>query len=119
MRVLWTIAIVGCLIAPASAHAQTPYDGTWNVTTQTRTGSCEPTAHYALTVVDGKVSGPDYVSGTVSRSGNVRVSIGAAYANGQLGGVPDLVNGTRLLAGLLAAAGGKRQNSEAEWFRVS
>jgi hypothetical protein len=86
MRLLWLIAYLGWLVAPASANAQTPYDGTWNVTTQTRTGSCEPTAHYALTVVDGKVSGPENVSGTVSRSGNVRVSIGAAYANGQLGG---------------------------------
>ena len=84
MRIFWTIAMVGCLTAPASANAQTPYDGTWNVTTQTRTGSCEPTAHYAITVVDGKVSGLADVSGTVSRSGNVRVSIGAAYANGQL-----------------------------------
>jgi hypothetical protein len=86
MRVLWKIVMVGCLTASASASAQTPYDGTWNVTTRTRTGSCEPSAHYALTVVDGKVSGPENVSGTVSRSGNVRVSIGAAYANGQLGG---------------------------------
>jgi hypothetical protein len=86
MRILRTIATLGCLAAPAFANAQTPYDGIWNVTTQTRTGSCEPTAHYALTVLDGKVSGPENVSGTVSRSGNVRVSIGAAYANGQLGG---------------------------------
>jgi hypothetical protein len=86
MRVLRTIAIVGCLTAPTSADARTPYDGTWNVTTQTGTGGCEPTAHYALTVVDGKVSGVPNVSGTVSRSGNVRVSIGTAYAIGQLEG---------------------------------
>jgi hypothetical protein len=86
MRILRTIAIVGCLTAPASANAQTPYDGTWNVTTQTRMGSCEPTAHYAITVLDGKISGLANVSGTVSQSGNVRVSIGAAYANGQLEG---------------------------------
>jgi hypothetical protein len=86
MRIFSIIAMVGCLTAPASANAQTPYDGTWNVTTQTRTGSCEPTAHYALTVVDGKISGPENMWGTVSRSGNVRVSIGAAYANGQLAG---------------------------------
>jgi hypothetical protein len=85
MRLLWIIAIIGgCLTVPASANAQTPYDGTWNVTTQTRTGSCEPTAHYAITIVDGKVSGLADVSGTVSRSGNVRVSMGGAYANGQL-----------------------------------
>jgi hypothetical protein len=79
MRVFSIIAMVGCLTASAAASAQTPYDGTRNVTTQTRTGSCEPTVHYALTVVDGKVSGPENVSDTVSRSGNVWVSIGAAY----------------------------------------
>ena len=53
---------------------------------QTRTGSCDPTASYAVTVQDGKVSGPGKESGTVSRSGNVRVSLGAAYAIGQLDG---------------------------------
>jgi hypothetical protein len=86
MRVFWTIAIVGCLTVPACAYAQTPYDGMWDVTSQTRTGSCEPTAHYAITVGDGKVSGRANVSGTVSRSGKVRVAIGGAYANGQLEG---------------------------------
>jgi hypothetical protein len=87
MRLFWIIAIIGgCLTVPASANAQTPYDGTWNVTTQTRAGSCEPTAHYAITVVGGKVSGLADVSGSVSRSGNVRVSMGGTYASGQLEG---------------------------------
>ena len=82
----WTFSVLGFLMMSAPAAAQTPYDGTWNVKIQTRTGSCDPTANYPVTVVDGKVSGPANVSGTVSRSGNVRVSIGAAYANGQLEG---------------------------------
>jgi hypothetical protein len=87
MRALWIFACVaGCIVAPAFANAQTPYDGTWSVTVQTKAGSCDPTASYAVTVLDGKVSGPANVSGTVSRSGAVRVSIGAAYANGQLDG---------------------------------
>jgi hypothetical protein len=86
MRVLWTLAMFGCLAGVCSAKAQSPYDGTWNVTVHTKTGSCEPTANYAVSVNDGNVSGPANVSGTVSRSGNVRVSIGAAYANGQLEG---------------------------------
>jgi hypothetical protein len=84
MRFGW-ITMFGCLFATI-ANAQTPYDGMWNVTIQTKAGSCEPSSHYAVTVADGKVSGPANVSGTVSRSGNVRVSIGAAYANGQLDG---------------------------------
>jgi hypothetical protein len=82
----YTITMLCCLAAPCVARAQTPYDGVWNVTIQTSAGSCEPSTQYAVTVADGKVSGPQNVSGTVGRSGNVRVSIGAAYANGQLDG---------------------------------
>ena len=51
-----------------SAQAQTPYDGTWNVTIHTQTGSCEPTASYPLMVADGVVSAPGAaVSGKVGR----------------------------------------------------
>jgi len=83
---IWTITTVCYLAASSVAKAETAYDGVWNVTIQTNAGSCERTAQYAVTVADGKVSGPQNVSGTVGRSGNVRVSIGAAYANGQLDG---------------------------------
>lgn len=62
MRILWTAAALACLSAPAAA-AQ-PYDGTWNVAIQTKAGSCDPTANYAVTVTEGKVSGPANVSGT-------------------------------------------------------
>jgi hypothetical protein len=74
-------------LACAPASAQSPYDGSWNVTIVTKAGSCEPTAHYPLTVNDGKVSaaGAD-VTGSVGREGMVRVSIGGAYANGYLSG---------------------------------
>jgi type 1 fimbria pilin len=82
----WTFSVLGFLTMSTPAAAQTPYDGTWNVTIQTKAGSCDPTASHDVTVSDGKVSGPANVSGTVGRSGNVRVSIGAAYANGQLDG---------------------------------
>jgi hypothetical protein len=74
-------------VTAAPAFAQTPYDGLWSVTIVTKTGSCEPSARYPLTVADGKVSaaGAD-VSGSVGREGNVRVSISGAHANGQLSG---------------------------------
>jgi hypothetical protein len=84
MRIMGVPALFGVLIAAAPAVAQTPYDGLWNVTIVTKAGSCEPTAHYAVTVADGKISGPQNVSGVVGREGNVKVSIGSAYANGQL-----------------------------------
>src|ERR1700682_6102920 len=74
-------------LSAAPAAAQTPYDGLWNVTIVTKAGSCEPSTRSTLTVADGKVSaaGAD-VSGSIGREGLVRVSIGGAYANGQLNG---------------------------------
>jgi type 1 fimbria pilin len=79
-------ALTAALIA-APAVAQTPYDGLWNVTVVTKSGSCEPQTRSTLTITDGKVSaaGAD-VTGSIGREGVVRVSIGGAYANGQLSG---------------------------------
>src|ERR1700744_4586830 len=81
-------SLVACsLIASAPANAQTPYDGLWNVTVVTKTGSCEASTSSTLTVADGKISAPGAeVSGSVGREGLVRVSINGAYANGQLSG---------------------------------
>jgi hypothetical protein len=73
-----------CIVAPA--FAQMPYDGLWNVTVLTKTGSCQPSVQYPLTVTDGKVSGAADVSGSIGREGFVKVSIRGAYANGQLTG---------------------------------
>jgi hypothetical protein len=82
-----TFILAAGSIAAVPALAQTPYDGLWNVTIITKTGSCEATAHYPLTVSDGKISaGGAEVSGHVGREGIVKVSIGPAFANGQLNG---------------------------------
>jgi type 1 fimbria pilin len=74
-------------IASAPAMAQTPYDGLWSVTVVTKSGTCEPQTRSTLTITDGKVSaaGAD-VTGSIGREGVVKVSIGGAYANGQLSG---------------------------------
>ena len=73
--------------ASAPAVAEQPYDGTWNVTIVTKSGTCEPTASSTVTVTDGKVSSAGAnVSGSIGREGLVRVSINGAYANGQLSG---------------------------------
>ena len=72
-------------LSAMSAQAQSPYDGTWQVTINTQTGSCEPTASYPLTVTDGVISAAgEQVSGKVGREGVVKVSIRGVYANGQL-----------------------------------
>jgi hypothetical protein len=81
-----SILAAGAGLAAAPAIAQTPYDGLWQVTIVTKTGSCEASAHSTLTVADGKISGPADVSGRIGREGLVQVSINGAHANGQLSG---------------------------------
>jgi hypothetical protein len=74
-------------LASAPAFAQQPYDGTWNVTIVTKSGSCEPTASSTLIVTEGKISASGAnISGSIGHEGLVRVSINGAYANGQLSG---------------------------------
>src|SRR5436305_13475146 len=82
-----SIILATASFAAAPVLAQSAYDGLWTVTIMTKTGSCEASARYPLTVADGKVSaaGAD-VSGHVGREGSVRVSISGAHANGQLSG---------------------------------
>jgi hypothetical protein len=81
----FVIAATGLVAAPAVARS--PYDGLWQVTVVTKTGSCDPQTSSTLTVTDGKISAPGAdVSGSVGREGLVRVSIHGAYANGQLSG---------------------------------
>lgn len=77
--------VAGALVAEP-AFAQTSYDGLWNVTILTRTGSCEPSSQYPLTVLDGRVSGAGDASGSIGHQGIVRVSVRGVYANGQLNG---------------------------------
>jgi hypothetical protein len=75
------------MVFAAAASAQQPYDGLWQVTVMTKTGSCEPSTISTLTVSDGKITAQGAaISGSVGREGLVRVSINGAYANGQLNG---------------------------------
>ena len=72
-------------LSAAPATAQQPYDGLWQVTVVTKSGSCDAQSTSTVTVADGKISGGP-VSGSVGSGGLVRVSINGAYAAGQLSG---------------------------------
>jgi hypothetical protein len=72
-------------LAAAPVSAQSPYDGLWQVTVVTKTGSCDAQTTSTVNVADGKISGGP-VSGSVGSGGLVKVSINGAYANGQLNG---------------------------------
>ena len=84
---LAALATSATILAAAPVSAQQPYDGLWQVTVVTKTGSCEPSTSSTVTVSEGKISAQGAaISGTVGSGGLVRVSINGAYANGQLSG---------------------------------
>ena len=88
IRVLFSASLFAAAsLATAPASAQQPYDGLWQVTVVTKTGSCDAQTTSTLTVAEGKVSSSGApISGSVGSGGLVRVSINGAYANGQLSG---------------------------------
>ncbi|WP_225121703.1 hypothetical protein [Bradyrhizobium sp. BRP22] len=84
---LFTSLLGSAALFSAPVSAQQPYDGLWQVTVVTKTGSCEPSTSSTVTVTEGQISAPGAaISGKVGREGLVRVSINGAYANGQLSG---------------------------------
>jgi hypothetical protein len=80
------LVFVAAPLASGPALPQTPYDGQWIVTVITKTGSCEPSSKFPLTVLDGRVSGSGEVSGSIGYQGIVRVVIRGVYASGHLNG---------------------------------
>ena len=87
IRDLFFASLVASAVAVAAApvSAQQPYDGLWQVTIVTKSGSCDAQTTSTVSVADGKISGGP-VSGSVGSGGLVRVSINGAYAAGQLSG---------------------------------
>jgi hypothetical protein len=84
--VVFLLVLSAAATFAAPAIARTDYDGVWNVTVVTGTGSCQPSTFYPLVVADGKVSGAADLSGNVGPNGAVRASLRGAFANGQLSG---------------------------------
>ena len=93
---LTTIAVgTACVLAFADgALARGPYDGSWSVSVQGRSGSCAgANASYNLQIINGSVhyyGGDARVSGRVSRGGAVFVHVvnaqGSAAGSGRLRG---------------------------------
>jgi hypothetical protein len=72
-RRIVAFSLIAAAFTIAPAYAQQAYDGLWNVTILTRTGNCEPSVHYPLTVTNGRVSGAADVLGSIGREGIVKV----------------------------------------------
>jgi hypothetical protein len=101
---LLAVAAFAGAIAAGTAYAATPFDGGWTVAITTTRGSCDSGSSFGLQVHDGVVSGYGgfSVSGRVSPSGAVQVSISAGDQR---------ANGTGRLAG--SSGGGTWRGSGA------
>jgi hypothetical protein len=84
---LSSVVIVATVVIAAAAtidtaHAASPFDGSWTVQINTHRGACDPSSSFGVQIHDGVVSGA--VTGRVSKSGAVTVSVssGSSNANG-------------------------------------
>jgi hypothetical protein len=78
---LATAFAVSAIAAVPSANAAS-FDGPWSVVVTTRSGPCDPSYRYGVMIRGGNVSylggGAVSVSGRVSKSGHVSVSVSTA-----------------------------------------
>jgi len=83
------LAIGLCVGGASVAHASSNYDGSWSVSVHSKLAKCEnATAYYSFRVENGKVvaaSGDATVSGRVTESGQVTVSIRHSDGHGASG----------------------------------
>jgi hypothetical protein len=93
MSLLWMTAM-GCLMALTStAHARSPYDGSWDLVFVTQRGACDPAYNFTVDISNGIVTHPNLLKfrGYVARSGAVRASVTVhdkyASGSGRLSGV--------------------------------
>jgi hypothetical protein len=82
LRFPFWAAMVAIVMTAAigSAHAASPYDGSWSVIITTVRGACSSGSGFGLQIRDGAVYGSGggfSVGGRVSRSGAVHVSVGS------------------------------------------
>jgi hypothetical protein len=83
---LWMVAI-GCLMAAAStAHAESAYDGSWELVFVTQHGPCDQSYNFTVNISDGVVTHPNLMKfkGYVAKTGAVRASVTVQdkYASG-------------------------------------
>jgi hypothetical protein len=88
MKPLLLCATATCLFVALAntAHARSPYDGSWDLTFVTQRGACDPAYNFTVNVSNGVVTHPNLVRfrGHVARSGAVRASVTVQdkYASG-------------------------------------
>ena len=57
-RLMANVIVCACLILATAAEARTSYDGPWNLTFVTQSGSCDLTYNFSVNINDGVVTYP-------------------------------------------------------------
>jgi hypothetical protein len=73
--------------APGKARAAMPFDGYWNVSIMTTSGTCDRSYNFAVSIVDGRLNGGNgALLGTVSTKGGVNAMLGGGDRTGSASG---------------------------------
>jgi hypothetical protein len=86
----------------ADGHATKKYDGTWSVTVQTTSGSCDPAQRFSGQIVNGEISyayGSLDVTGRVEPSGATFVQVTYGSLHGEAHGHMTLTQGSGTWSG--------------------
>lgn len=74
-------------LAPGQARAAMPFDGHWTVSIETRSGTCDRTLSFPVSIVDGRLDGANgALLGTVNTKGGVSVMLGGGDRRGTASG---------------------------------
>jgi hypothetical protein len=90
IRVLALAAAFVCTLSSPSPALAAPFDGSWSVLIVTKSGPCDQSYRYGVTITNGAISGAGGTSiiGRVTQNGSVSVSVsgaqGSAHASGKL-----------------------------------
>ena len=92
VRHFWLAAAAAlALTTPGPARAAMPFDGSWKVSIETLSGSCDRSYNFNVSIVDGRLDAANgALLGTVNPKGGVNALIGGgdrrASASGKLAG---------------------------------
>jgi hypothetical protein len=79
MKKLSLCATATCVVVAlaGTAHARSPYDGSWDLAFVTQRGECDAAYNFTVNISDGVVTHPNLVKfrGYVAKSGAVRASV--------------------------------------------
>jgi hypothetical protein len=74
-------------LTPGKAEAAMPFDGSWSVSIETLSGTCDRTYNLAVSIIDGRFDGANgALLGTVNPKGGVSVLMGGGDRRGTASG---------------------------------